>query len=97
MLVSFMQPISGKMVNGDWKTLVCYLNRLTEIKPENRAILIIRDLVSINNETVSACLDALVQKVTEGELLFPVILVTLDNKWYRFKAVRSSHTAFDRF
>ena len=40
-LIEYMRPINHTITSGDWETLVCYLNKLAKLKPENRPILLI--------------------------------------------------------
>lgn len=54
-LDQYRQLIKGK------ETLVCYLNKLVETKPQNHPILIIRKLIDIKDETLFACLVAMEQ------------------------------------
>ena len=70
-IVYFMHPIDTQLINGDWLTLICYLNKVTIVRPENRPILIIRELVSMDNETLFACLSVLERIKENGSYYVP--------------------------
>ena len=58
-LIEYIKPINLTITGGDWQALVCYLNKLTLIKPDNRPILVIRELNCMDDETLLNCLSAL--------------------------------------
>ena len=95
-LIEYMNPIDLTITGGDWHTLVCYLNKLTLTKPENRPILVIRELNRMDDETLLECLSAL-EKVKQKKILFPVILETSDSKWDMVPAVKKSRSSFSLY
>ena len=95
-LIEYMKPIDLTITGGDWQALVCYLNKLTLIKPENRPILVIRELNRMDDETLLECLSAL-EKVKQKKILFPVILETSDSKWDMVPAVKKSCFSFSMY
>ena len=95
-LIEYMKPINHTITGGDWQALVCYLNKLTLTKPENRPILVIRELNRMDNETLLECLSAL-EKVKQKKILFPVILETSDSKWDMVPAAKKSRSSFSLY
>ena len=95
-LIEYMKPINLTITDGDWQALVCYLNKLTLIKPDNRPILVIRELNRMDDETLLECLRAL-EGVKEKKILFPVILETSDSKWDMVPAVKKSRSSFSLY
>ena len=94
--IEYMRPINYTITNGDWQTLICYLNKLTEIKPDNRPILLIREFNKMDDSTLLSCLETL-EKAKERHILFPIILETSDSKWDNTSAVKKSRLSFDLY
>ena len=95
-LIEYMKPINHTISGGDWQTLVCYLNKLTLTKIDNRPILIIKELHGMNDETMFECLRAF-EKVKQENILFPAILETSDNKWNMVPAIKRSRSSFSLY
>ena len=67
-----LQPLNVTASSGDWKSLVCSLNGIALCAPKRTPILVVRDIMNLNEQTLSALLKSRECK-RERELLFPVI------------------------
>lgn len=75
---------------------MCLLNSIAHHHPSMRPILIVRELINLDNKTLSACLRSM-EKTKEGDMLFPVILETSDNLWFNVPAVKKSRASFEPY
>ena len=95
-LIEYMGSINHSISDGDWITLMCYLNKLVEVKPENRPILLIREINNLDNDTLLSCLSAL-ETAKENLIMFPIIMETSDSTWDAVAAVKNSRSSFTRY
>lgn len=92
-IYGILNPIDSTLRNGDWDTLICFLNCITNEKPQNRPILIIRELINFHPDTLQECLCAM-EKAKEKEINLPIILETSDTLWSDVLAVKRSSLSF---
>lgn len=69
------------------------MNCITEAEPNNRTILIIREIINFEGETLHECLRAM-EKFKENGITFPIILETSDFLWFKVPAIRKSRSSF---
>ena len=72
------------------------LNCVSIKKPENRPILIIRELINFHPDTLHECLQAM-EKAKEGEVYLQIILETSDNLWSEMLAFKRSGLSFSPY
>lgn len=95
-IYEMLNPLDISLQNGDWETLICFLNCMSTEKPENRPILIIRELINFHPETLQECLRAM-EKAKEKKIYVPIILETSDNLWCEVVAVKRSSLSFEPY
>ena len=88
-----LRSYDATLEEGDWKSLMCLLNSIAHHHPSMRPILIFRELINLDYKTLSGCLRSM-EKIKEGYMLFPVILETSDNLWFKVPAVKKSRASF---
>jgi len=88
-----LQPIDLTLRNGDWETTICYLNCIATEQPQNRPVLIIREIINFDSDTLHKCLRAM-EKAKEKQVSIPIILETSDSLWYQVPAVKRSRFSF---
>ena len=59
LLYEAVQPLNKYLEKRDWRTLICYMNCITEVKPGSRTILIVREIINFEHESLYECLKAL--------------------------------------
>ena len=91
-MYKFMNPIDVSINNGDWDTLICYLNCISAVKPENRPILI-REIVNFHPDTLQECLRAM-EKAKQNVTSKTIILETSDNLWTDVVTIKRSSLSF---
>lgn len=69
------------------------LNFVAREKTNVRPILIIRELINLERNTLDECFRAM-EKTKEGGILFPIILETSDTLWFEVPAVKRSQMSF---
>lgn len=89
LLHSLNQTISS----GDWETLRCSYNGITQCLPENQPILIIREFVNFEEQSRLDLFRSL-EGLKQGKFEFPVILETSDFLWIRDQSVIKSSQSF---
>ena len=75
-IYEMINPIDSSLQDGDWDTLICYLNCVSTKKPENRPILVIHELINFHPDTPHECP---MENAKENHVYFLIILETLDN------------------
>lgn len=90
------QPLNNNLENGDWTTLICYMNCITEARPSNRTILLIREIINFERDTLNECLRAM-EKFKQNGMLFPIILETSDFLWFEVPAIKKSRSSFEPY
>ena len=68
-------------------------NCITMEKPQNRTILIIRELTNFHSDTLQECLCAM-EKAKGKEITLPIILETSESLWSEVLAVKISRLSF---
>ena len=76
--------------------LICYLNCITEVKPGNRTIRIIRKIVNFEAKLLQECLKAM-ESCKDGRVIFPIILKTLDFLWFEVQGVHKSRSSYEPY
>ena len=89
----YLSPIDHTLKNGDWDTLICFLNCICAVRPESRPILIIREIINFHPETLQECLRAM-ERAKQKEIHIPIILETSDCLWTNVMAVKRSSLSF---
>ena len=84
------------LMNGDWNHLMCFLNFVAHEKPNARPILIIRELNSLEHNTLYQCFQAM-ERAKKGGILFPIILETADTLWFEVPAVKKLQISFEPY
>ena len=90
------QPIDRDLEDGDWTTLICYMNCITGAKPQNRTILIIREITNLDNQTLHECLRSM-EQFKEKSVTFPILMETSDYLWFQTPAVKKSRASFKAY
>lgn len=96
MIYDYIQPLNTNLEGGDWTTLTCYMNCISQTRPENRTILIIREIINFEEYTLFECLKAM-EKFKEGGMFFPIILETSNFLWFKVPAIRKSRSSFEPY
>ena len=91
-----IQPLNINLESGDWSTLICYMNCISVVKPNNRTILIIREIMNFENTTLQECMKAM-ERFKENVISFPVILETSDFLWFQLPAIKKSRSSFEPY
>ena len=74
-----LRPLNESIASGNWKTLYCTLNAISNCIPERRPILIVREFGNFHEDSLESLLRALeLEPMKEERLSFPIILETSD-------------------
>ena len=69
----FVRPLNDTIYFGDWQTLACFCTVMCTCVPQQRPILIVRELSNLDDGDVDGLFRSL-ETMKEGNLDFPVIL-----------------------
>ena len=89
----YIQPLNHSLKYGDWHTLICYLNCINKVKPGNRPILIIREIINFERKVLQETLKAM-EKYKENRVIFPTIMETSDFLWFKAPGIRKSRLSY---
>ena len=78
-----INPIHSSLQDGNWDTLICYLNCVSTKKPENRPILVIHELINFHLDTPHECL---MENAKEKQVYF--------NLWSEMLAFKKSGLSY---
>ena len=95
-LYMILQPYDVSVSNGDWSTLICFLNVIATMQPDHRPILIIKEIVNMDHQCLQECMRSL-EQAKEGKIHYPIILETSDNMWFNITAIKTSRSAFQTY
>lgn len=56
-----LQPYDTEVKNGDWTSLICFLNVIATIQPYHKPILIIKEVINMENQCLQECMRSLEQ------------------------------------
>ena len=65
-------------------------------KPNARPILIVRELSSLEHNTLNECFQVM-ERTKEGGILIPFILETSDMLWFEVSTVKKSRMSFEPY
>ena len=95
-LYMILQPYDVSVSNGDWSTLICFLNVIATMQTDHRPILIIKEIVNMDHQCLQECMRSL-EQAKEGKIHYPIILETSDNMWFNITAIKKSRSAFQTY
>ena len=95
-LYMILQPYDISVHNGDWSTLICFLNVIATTQTDHKPILIIKEIVNMDHQCLQECMRSL-EQAKEGRIHYPVILETSDNMRFNITALKKSRSAFQTY
>ena len=88
-----LRPLNESIASGNWKTLCCTLNAISNCIPEHRPILIVCDFDNFLEDSLESLFKAL-EPMKQEQLSFPIILETSDFLWVHQRSFRKSSDSF---
>ena len=93
---TWMYSVTTRIRSADWPTLICACNAVSFCSPQNRPILIIRELTNLDPPSLQNLFMALVT-FKQDFINFPVFLETSDFLWMHHERVLKSSDSFESY
>ena len=96
LIYMFLEPYDVSVTNGDWTSLICFLNVIATMHPDHKPILILKEIVNMEPQCLKECMRSL-EQVKEGKIYYPIIIETSDNMWFSTDTIKKSISVFQTY